>query len=160
MTIYTVGVDFDGVIHSYEKGWQDGTIYGEPISGAFDAIEYLKKKYAVFIHTTRDADAVAQWIVVQSKGRFVCRTMPYGRPWYTWFYDDGIATNTPPTAHGWSSVAGAQPKFWDDQEHLLVTERKLPAVAYIDDRGIRFNNWDQALMEFEAYEAYQGGLDD
>jgi hypothetical protein len=155
--IQTVGVDFDGVIHSYEKGWQDGTIYGTPMPGAFDALERLREKYAVFIHTTRNADEVAQWIVVKGEGRFVCRTMPYGQPWHTWWYDDGVRHNGQPSAIAWSTVQGVQPTFWNDQEHLLITERKLPAIAYIDDRGIRFHNWEQALNEFEAY---HGGLDD
>lgn len=30
---------------------------------------------------------------------------------------------------------------------LLVTNRKLPAIAYIDDRAVRFTDWDQALRE-------------
>jgi hypothetical protein len=153
--IQTVGVDFDGVIHTYEKGWQDGTIYGEPMPGGFDALERLQKKYAVFIHTTRDADAVAQWIVMRSEGRFVCKTQSYGKRWHVWFYDNGIIANERPSAVGWPSVVGVQPTFWNDQEHLLVTERKLPAIAYIDDRGIRFHDWSQALTEFEFW---HGGL--
>lgn len=155
--IQTVGVDFDGVIHTYEKGWQDGTIYGEPMPGAFDALERLQKKYAVFIHTTRDADQVAQWMVVKSLGRFVCRTQQEEGPWYTWSYANGILTNEEPHAMGWSQIRGTPDKFWSDQEHLLISHRKLPAVAYIDDRGIRFYNWGQALTEFETY---HGDLDD
>lgn len=28
---------------------------------------------------------------------------------------------------------------------LLVTNRKLPAVAYVDDRAVRFESWNQTL---------------
>ena len=42
--------------------------------------------------------------------------------------------------------------FWNEQGSLLITNRKLPAVAYIDDRGIRFVSWDQALGDLRRYE--------
>jgi hypothetical protein len=29
-------VDFDGVIHGYRKGWQNGEIYDKPVPGAID----------------------------------------------------------------------------------------------------------------------------
>jgi len=38
-------------------------------------------------------------------------------------------------------------QFWNTQGVLLITSRKLPAIAYIDDRAIRFTNWTQALGE-------------
>jgi hypothetical protein len=60
--IRTVAVDFDGVIHAYRQGWHDGTIYDKPMPGAFDALRTLMSTYAVFVHTTRDASQVAQWI--------------------------------------------------------------------------------------------------
>lgn len=42
-------------------------------------------------------------------------------------------------------------KFWGVQGELLITNRKLPAIAYIDDLGIRFVNWDQALADLQRY---------
>jgi len=44
-----IAVDFDGVIHTFDKGWFDGTCYGEPIEGAIDAIKKLSEKYNVII---------------------------------------------------------------------------------------------------------------
>jgi hypothetical protein len=41
--------------------------------------------------------------------------------------------------------------FWDERGRLLVTDRKYPAVAYIDDRAVRFDNWDQALADLDRF---------
>ena len=38
-----LAIDFDGVIHNADKGWYDGTCYGEPIPGALEAIKELSK---------------------------------------------------------------------------------------------------------------------
>ena len=38
--------DFDGVIHKYSKGWQDGSIYDEPVEGIAKVINALHNKYA------------------------------------------------------------------------------------------------------------------
>lgn len=29
----------------------------------------------------------------------------------------------------------------------MVTDRKLPALAYIDDRALHFSSWDQTMQE-------------
>jgi hypothetical protein len=123
----TVGVDFDGVIHAYSKGWQDGSIYDEPVPGAFDALRLLMTRYAVFVHTTRLPAPAARWIKEYS----------------------GIET-------AWFEVLEDVPEFWNERGTLLVTRRKLPAIAYIDDRGIRFTSWNQALADLERYEGRPG----
>lgn len=47
-------VDFDGVIHRYSKGWQDGAIYDPPMKGAKEELKRLvSKDYKVIIVTTR-----------------------------------------------------------------------------------------------------------
>lgn len=37
------------------------------------------------------------------------------------------------------------PEFWNARGVLLVANRKLPAVAYLDDRAVRFTGWPRAL---------------
>jgi hypothetical protein len=119
--IQTVAVDFDGVLHSYEKGWHDGTIYGGWKPGAVAALSQLMQQHAVFIHTTRNARQVARWIEQSSGYAFECTTrLP--RTWY-----------------------GRRKPFWNTQGLLLVTDRKLPAIAYVDDRAVRFEDWWQSL---------------
>jgi hypothetical protein len=119
----TVAVDFDGVIHAYSRGWQDGTIYDEPVPGAFNALRSLMETCAVMIHTTREPASVARWIKAQS----------------------GIEMS-------WCADENDTGEFWNGRDSILVTRRKLPAVAYIDDRGIRFTSWDQALTALAEYE--------
>tara|TARA_Y100000590_G_scaffold248672_1_gene279399 strand:- start:10820 stop:11206 length:387 start_codon:yes stop_codon:yes gene_type:complete len=48
-----IAIDFDGVIHNWDKGWHDGTCYGKPIEGAIGAIKLLSKKYNIIIFTAK-----------------------------------------------------------------------------------------------------------
>lgn len=48
-----IAIDFDGVIHTFDKGFHDGTCYGEPIEGSLDAIKQLFKKYKIVIFTAK-----------------------------------------------------------------------------------------------------------
>ena len=48
-----VAIDFDGVIHNFDKGWHDGTCYGEPLPGSINAIKSLSKKYNNIIFTAK-----------------------------------------------------------------------------------------------------------
>ena len=48
-----IAIDFDGVIHTFDKGWYDGTCYGEPIPGALGAIKELSKRFNIIIFTAK-----------------------------------------------------------------------------------------------------------
>jgi hypothetical protein len=115
----TVAVDFDGVIHAYGRGWQDGTIYDEPVPGALDALRTLMADHAVFVHTSRNVDQVAMWL----------------------------------SGHGidCSRLVDDDREFWNELGRVLVTNRKYPAVAYIDDRAIRFTDWAQAFEDLKEF---------
>lgn len=125
----TIGVDFDGVLHRYSDGWRDGSVYDEPVDGAFDALRALMAAdLSVFVHTVRDPFQVEAWIDERSAepdraGRITCM----------------IDTGEDPR------------EFWDERGVLLITRRKYPAVAYVDDRGIRFTSWPQAFADLHRY---------
>ena len=48
-----IAVDFDGVLHNFDKGFYDGTCYGEPIEGSLEALKILSKKYNVIIYSSK-----------------------------------------------------------------------------------------------------------
>lgn len=59
----TIVFDFDGVIHKYSKGWQDGSIYDEPVQGIKEVINELHKDYDIYVVTTRARDLRQQTAV-------------------------------------------------------------------------------------------------
>lgn len=146
----TIALDFDGPIHRYSRGWQDGTIYDEPTPGALDAIRYLMEREAVFIHTTRPPEPVAVWLAghgLETTTNDRCpsclvmltRLVSYGRADCEDCHGSGLVT------------------FWDKRGLLLVTNRKLPAYAYVDDRAVLFTpegGWAaavEAVREFAPH---------
>ena len=112
----TVAIDFDGVIHKYSKEWHDGTCYDKPNEGALEYILYLMEDHAVFIFSTRNPRDIKKWV----EDNF----LPF------W---DG----TPCTPYS-VEVIPFWRKFWNKKNVLGITRRKLPALAYIDDRAIPF----------------------
>jgi predicted secreted acid phosphatase len=113
----TISLDFDGVIHQYSEGWKDGSCYDNPMAGAFDFIKkQMQSGNKVFILSTRTPKQIVKWLKKQ-KAPFKFR-----------------------------KVRKKERNFWNELNVVGVTNRKLAAHIYIDDRGFLFqnNNWNEA----------------
>lgn len=65
---YTVGTDFDGVIHKYDGDWQGADVIpGGPVDGAKEWLDELAAEYDIWVNSTRcdtekGVDAVRSWL--------------------------------------------------------------------------------------------------
>ena len=78
-----IGIDFDGVIHNMDKGFYDGTCYGDPIPGALNALKTLSTSYSIIIYTAKaksdrplingktGTDLVWEWLKKHNVDKFV-----------------------------------------------------------------------------------------
>ena len=109
-----IAIDFDGVIHKYTKGWQNGVVYDDPVEYSFAAMyKLMSLGYEIFIFTTRtNHEDIRVWIREKA-------------------IEEGI-----------------DPDIAIELSAVEITNIKKPAVAYIDDRGLRFTNWRDTLKYF------------
>ena len=110
-----VGIDFDKVIHKCSKGYYDGTIYDDPVSGAYEALERLSQDYTVIVYT--------------------CKAKP----------DRGLVNGKTGTELIWEWL-----KKHDMSKFVSkVTAEKPRARFYVDDKAIRFTDWESTLAMIE-----------
>jgi len=125
-------LDFDGVIHSYERGWQGGDIYGTVTPGFFEWASEAKKHFQLVIYSSRSKDAdgkTAMWSWLKHQ-------------WGSWRH------------HG-AGQEHPDPIVYDEFE---FAHEKPPAFLTIDDRALTFRgNWSdyppEGLLTFRPWMA-------
>ena len=94
-----IAIDFDGVIHTFNKGWHDGTCYGKPIKGSLDAIKKISKKYKIIIFSSKvrpdrplvngktGYDLVAEWLKKNKFSNYI-NEITHEKPRANYYIDD------------------------------------------------------------------------
>lgn len=119
-----IAFDFDGVIHKYSKGWQDGSIYDEANLDVLDLMVVLDAlKIPVFILSTREPEQIKEWWDAQ----------PFSMP---------------------CEIIDWKCTFFNKLGVVGVTNKKLAAQLYIDDRAYKYEgqNVKEFLMDFAEIE--------
>lgn len=119
---HAVAFDFDGVIHKYSKGWQDGSIYDEVNVDVLDIINTLMmNNIPCIIMSTRDPQQIKDW-----------------------WNEQGFDIKT--------KVLDFNTVFYNDCDYLGITNKKIAAQLYIDDRAYRYTgqNTDEFLYDLTA----------
>lgn len=125
----TIAIDFDGVIHKYSKGWKDGSIYDEPIAQVFTCIGSLfDTGYSVFIFSTRKPKQILKWMKEHTYETDYEYNGMGGDPGDYRYPKFGFKVKVIPF---WK-------RFWNEENVLGITRRKLPAHVYVDDRALKF----------------------
>lgn len=146
-------IDFDGVIHKYSKGWHDGSIYDGAVEGALDKLQMLHDAgFELVIFSTRceglewagkpTITPINTILTGADSGRFNCGNVTkLDQKNYNvllWFIVQEQKT----------IKQGLRKEPYTFINNLYFTNIKLPALAYIDDRGIRFTNWEDIVKYF------------
>ena len=131
-----LALDFDGVIHKYSKGWQDGSIYDEPIPGAIAFIMEMmwKHQWSVFIMSTRDSYQIKEWFekVIFKPNEEV--------PFKVTVIDSSV-------------------QRWTEKCNLGITNRKLQATMYVDDRAITFDGkFEDLYLKLNSFKTWANRL--
>lgn len=123
----TICVDFDGVIHSYERGWQNGEIYGTVVPGFFEWVERVRGDYKLVIYSSRSK--TDEGIIAMG----------------TWLHEQ---------RNLWIKAGGQRNPT--EVLEIEFAHEKPAAYLTIDDRAITFQgNWDAPELSPEALRGFK-----
>lgn len=121
IAFWAVVIDFDGVIHKYSQGYHDGTCYDPPMDGALDAIdEFMRAGRPTVVGTARPVAELVPWFTEHAPDLKIVVD-----------YEGKI-------------------EFWERTDAVLITNRKVVAKHYIDDRAIPHTDWPRTMALLAA----------
>lgn len=123
-------LDFDDVVHSYDRGWQDDSIYGTVVPGFFEWAAVARDRFTLVIYSSRSKI---------TEGRAAMKIW-LGQQLITWKAEPNVR-------------AATVPPYLDDFE---FAHEKPSAFLTIDDRAIRFTGvWNHPMYSPDALLAFK-----
>ena len=145
-------VDFDGVIHSYEKGWQNGQIYGTLVPGFFEWAEQVKDHFNITIYSSRSSNQdtnhqMISWLWFR---------------YLEWTGNEKFIPDNSETASNSDEITANMEAINSNidifDQTFSFSAKKPPAYLTIDDRAVCFKgDWSapdltlQALQDFQSW---------
>lgn len=121
----TAAIDFDGVIHKYSKGWHDGECYDVPVRDSLQTIGRLMKEGGYSIFIFSTRNPEQIKAWMEIHCKIPCEVIPPNQT------------------------------FWNKKGIIGITNTKLAAHVYVDDRAINFyGNWDETEDEIKNFKTY------
>ena len=120
-------VDFDGVIHWYRNGWQNGEIYDEPVPGAIEWLCENCDTYEINIYSSRSKD---RGLLIRMK------------EWIDIKVDAFLAQDK------------ENPMPWTVLDNLKFPTEKPPAWLTIDDRAVCFRGTFPSPTEIDNFKPW------
>lgn len=94
-----LAIDFDNTIMVFDKGFHDGTCYGEPLPGALESLEKLSKTYNLIIYSAKcrpdrplvdgltGKEHIVQWLQKYNVMKYV-KDITHEKPRAQFYIDD------------------------------------------------------------------------
>ncbi|MBO5921931.1 MAG: hypothetical protein J6Q48_06040 [Bacteroidaceae bacterium] len=117
---HAVAFDFDGVIHKYSEGWKDGSIYDDYNWKVLDLMLILQ------------VSKIPVFILSTREPEQIKE----------WWDKQPFAISC--------EIIPDDCKFWNKTNTVGITNRKLPAQVYVDDRAYKYTGQtpQQFLIDF------------
>lgn len=139
-------IDFDGVIHKYSKGWQNGVIYDDVVDWFFQWASNADSIFELYVYSSRSKTKEGispmikwfreqwhkHWMTEKSNADMVCNIDDERRNVLFFYRFDNVVFR------------------------LVLAHEKPPAFLTIDDRGVRFDgDWNAPYLKPEFLRAFK-----
>jgi hypothetical protein len=130
-----LAIDFDGVIHSYENGWQGGIIYGTIVPGFFEWAVKAKKLFTLVIYSSRSGShkmrqPMEDFIKVQLQG---------------WLWDEEKEGRKQTLSfHDFTFASYKLPTFLTIDDRAITFKGDWYASELDPERLVKFKPWNQS----------------